>query len=49
MENIMQILCCNKKYIHFDIVGKFYTCKEIVKQDQRSDKLTTQAGSLKAS
>lgn len=45
----MQILRCIKKYIHFDIVGKFYICKENVKQDQRSDKHTTQAGSLKAS
>lgn len=41
MENIMQILRFNKKYIHFDIVEKFYTSKETVKQNQRNDKHTT--------
>ena len=49
MENTMQILRCNNKYIHFDIVEKFYTCEETVKQNKRSDKHTTQAESLKAS
>jgi len=30
-------------------VDKVYTCKETVKQNQRNDKHTTQAESLKAS
>jgi hypothetical protein len=48
MEN-MQILRCIKKYIHIDIVEKFYAFKETVKQNQRNDIHTTQAEALKAS
>jgi hypothetical protein len=49
MENIMQMICCSKNYVHFDIVKKFYACKETEKQNQRNDRHTTQPKSLKPS
>ena len=45
----MQFRRCDKKYMHFSIVEKFYTCKEAVKQNQCNDKHTTQTESLKTS